>query len=274
MSSATHLGRLLACLAAIPVFAAAEDAVACTLSVGWGDYPPFYVATPADAPSGTDAAVIRAVAADVGCAMQWRQMPWSESLDALAVGGVDLVAGATRTPEREQFARFTRPYLCNSARLFMRADDLRFPPETLEAMAQSRLRIGIEAGSVYSEAFERAVSAGAFGDRMVGFAASTSLLPALLDRRVDGVIQSTISAAFQTAELDAVEAITATDLTFGDGALHLMLSRKSVPAAHAQQIDDALSAFVKGDGFDAIFSGFWADVTRLRPYADGAFGCR
>jgi PAS domain S-box-containing protein len=64
---------------------------------------------------------------------------WSEVLEAVQAGGVDLIGTVTRTPERESYLLFTRPYLDVPYVLFVTKGT---PPETtLEDLAQARVGV-------------------------------------------------------------------------------------------------------------------------------------
>ncbi len=64
---------------------------------------------------------------------------WSDVLEAVKQGNVDLLGTLTRTPEREGFLLFSRPYLSVPYVLFVRQDG--GDPKTIEDMASRRLGV-------------------------------------------------------------------------------------------------------------------------------------
>ena len=64
---------------------------------------------------------------------------WSDVLEAVKRGEVDLLGTLTRTPEREGFLLFTRPYLSVPYVLFVRQDGV--DPNTVEDMVSRRLGV-------------------------------------------------------------------------------------------------------------------------------------
>ena len=64
---------------------------------------------------------------------------WSDVLEAVQQGKVDLLGTLTRTPEREGFLLFSRPYLSVPYVLFARQNGS--APETIEEMASRRLGV-------------------------------------------------------------------------------------------------------------------------------------
>ena len=64
---------------------------------------------------------------------------WSEVLEAAKLGKADLLGTLTRTPEREGFLLFSRPYLSVPYVLFVRQDGS--DPKTIEDMVSGRLGV-------------------------------------------------------------------------------------------------------------------------------------
>jgi ABC-type amino acid transport substrate-binding protein len=66
-------------------------------------------------------------------------LTWSDILEAVKRGKVDLLGTLTRTPEREGFLLFSRPYLSVPYVLFVRQDG--GDPNTVEEMVSRRLGV-------------------------------------------------------------------------------------------------------------------------------------
>lgn len=260
----------------VTLVAAPNRAPACAIEIGWYDRPPTFIETPGQAnPSGgSDFAILDAVFADAGCTPLWRvQESWRGIVDGVRSGALGLAPWATRTDERERFAYFTRPYLCDPEQLFVRADYAGPPLTTLSELAGSGLKIGIPAGSVFSEEYEAFKAAGALDDVIVDFAAAADLPDAVLDGRIDGMIRSTLTTAYGFAQRRAWGQVVPTGLVFGVGAVRFMLSRASVEPEIFFAIDAAVGAFVASEDYPAVYDGLLDDLRAVRPFSNGVYGC-
>lgn len=261
-------------LAMIMITQSPARAEGCALTVAWEPFAPMsLMGEDGDPEGGVFIASAVAILAAAGCGASWAKMSWSETLRGVEMGMVDMAIWAKRTPARERFAAFTRPFVCDAERLFMRADDDRPRPETLEAMAQSGLRIGVVADAVYSEVYAEMKAAGRLDAVLVPYAFGHALPGALLDGEVDGFIRGDLASAYDLAALKAWGRVEATDLVLSDGALSFMLSRNSVSPETVAALDVAVGAFVRSPAFDRIYTPYWADIEDARPYTAGVFRC-
>ncbi|MDJ0778600.1 MAG: ABC transporter substrate-binding protein [Gammaproteobacteria bacterium] len=92
---------------------------------------------------GYEPAVASAVAAELGLALRWKFLRWSDFVPCLQAGDADAIwCGAAITPAREREMLFSRPYAVFDESVLVRASDPITQPEDLRGR-----RVGAIAGS-------------------------------------------------------------------------------------------------------------------------------
>ena len=98
----------------------APAAEPCTLRVGWEPYAPFTFADENGEVTGADIDLITAIADAIGCAIVPVELPWARILKEVEQGTLDLSTSTSRTPERDQWALFSRPYRETEIAIYVR----------------------------------------------------------------------------------------------------------------------------------------------------------
>ncbi len=86
------------------------------------DFPPFEYAGPDGGHLGLTRDYVDMVRRRTGLVIHANTMPWTEVLDSVRTGKVDFVPGIVRTPGREEFLLFTRPFLTTPSVIITRDD--------------------------------------------------------------------------------------------------------------------------------------------------------
>jgi PAS domain S-box-containing protein len=103
-------------------------------------FPPFEFLDPSGVARGITPDLLTVMGKKLGVEFRTVAYPtWSDVLEAVKRGKVDLLGTLTRTPEREGFLLFSRPYLSVPYVLFVRQDD--GDPETIDDMVSRRLGV-------------------------------------------------------------------------------------------------------------------------------------
>jgi ABC-type amino acid transport substrate-binding protein len=104
------------------------------------DYPPFSFLDPAGKPAGVSVDYLRQVEQALGVRFEVAARASLPTLLEMARRGeVDLLASLTRTPDREAYLHFTRPYFSSPLVLLVRNE--RSGPERLEEMPGARIAV-------------------------------------------------------------------------------------------------------------------------------------
>jgi len=129
---------------------AAPPAESCHLVMGWDPWPPYQFRDAHGEITGLDVEIARAAAEAAGCDTELVEAPWMELVGRLRTGDVHLLAGATRTPGREEFAEFTRPYRSESFVVYTYAENEALRNATsLDALLEGETRLGTVAEYYY-----------------------------------------------------------------------------------------------------------------------------
>ncbi|MEK7366252.1 MAG: transporter substrate-binding domain-containing protein, partial [Candidatus Deferrimicrobiota bacterium] len=103
-------------------------------------FPPFEFLDPSGVARGITPDLLTVMGKKLGVEFRTVAYPtWSDVLEAVQRGKVDLLGTLTRTPEREGFLLFSRPYLSVPYVLFVRQDG--GDPETIDDMVSRRLGV-------------------------------------------------------------------------------------------------------------------------------------
>lgn len=81
----------------------------CRLRVGWEEWYPLIHERDGQL-AGSEFVLLSTLAKQANCQLEFIELPWIRALKSLQNGDIDLLYGASKTPEREAFAQFSRPY--------------------------------------------------------------------------------------------------------------------------------------------------------------------
>ncbi|MTI45732.1 ABC-type amino acid transport substrate-binding protein [Roseibium hamelinense] len=109
-----------------------------TLVAGTEDYRPYQIVEGTSV-SGMDFEVLELILARMGCELEIRIMPWTRHLKGIEDGDVHAASPVAKSPEREEYAYFSIPYLKSREVLFV-------PPE--HRADHTSLREFFEAGKI------------------------------------------------------------------------------------------------------------------------------
>ena len=124
----------------------------CALIMGWDPWEPYQYEIAGGQVFGLDVDLVSAVTREAGCELTFRKGTWRELLQQLRDGEIHLLAGATRTPEREAFARFTEPYRNEEFLLFLPSEALEpVAGQDLTRMMGDGMRLGVVEGYLYGD---------------------------------------------------------------------------------------------------------------------------
>lgn len=260
------LGGSLAVL--LGLLSPSAGARGCALRVWWEQQPPYGVRLPDGRRSGYYAEAVREAARRMGCTVDFLEMPWVRGLAELEQGRLDLVAGAVVTPERERFARFTRPIDLAPTFLFLTPEAAQaWPLPDLGALATTPLTVGVERGARYGEDYVRHLADPAFAQRLHPVADLPRGWRMLREGRLDGILSDQSTAFAEGLGLPSGPSLVPV----------LLVSAVPVGVMVGRHLDVAL--FERLDrAFDAMIAEGWLPQLReawIPCQVDpGTMGCR
>ncbi|MBY6204921.1 ABC transporter substrate-binding protein [Halomonas denitrificans] len=237
--------------------AAADASAPCVLTVGWDPWEPYHYLAIGGQPQGLDIEIVGAVAEHAGCDLEFLQGGWDTLLRLLRAGELDLMLGATRTPAREDWARFSEPYRSESFRLYVldrRSED--FADRDLEALLGDGFRLGVTQGYYYGPDINRLIEQPGLENQVLEAPVGELNFTWLLDMQIDGFIEDPfVAAAIERRRRDA-EPIVALPDELSEGPVAFMFSRESVDPDVVQRFDAGISALRESGRHQALLDQY------------------
>ena len=153
------------------------------------NYPPFEFLDENGLPAGYNVDLTRAIAREMGLDIEIRLMPWTEVMQALERGMVDVVQGMFYSPERDLRYDFTPAHSVNHCVAVVRGDE-GSPPSSLAGLTGKR--IVVQQGDIMHDfALENGL-----GDQVTGVDAQEDALRELHEGRHDVALVSRLTALY------------------------------------------------------------------------------
>lgn len=221
--------------------AAATDSDTCRLTVGWDPWEPYHYQPVGDRVQGLDVDLIGAMAERAGCELDWEQGSWASMLQLVSSGDLDLLAGATRTAEREGFAYFSEPYRKESFRIHVRADESdRWSGMSLSELLENDFRLGLTRGYIYGDEVQEILDNPRWQNQLVEVPVGELNFLNLMDFRIDGFLEDPFVAAAIDHRRDWGVTFEALELDVYSGDVHLMFSKAGVDPGLVERFNGAL----------------------------------
>lgn len=220
----------------------------CLLRVGWDPWEPYQFEGPDGAVAGLDVEIVRQLAGDAGCSLEFVRGSWLELLGQLRDGRVHLLMAATPTADRQAYARFSQPYRRESFALFARAEDAAaLKEQDLQQLARAQHRIAVTDGYYYGESATQVILDEATSTAFVAAPIVELNYTRLVDGDVDALLDDPFVAAAVLRRKGWTDRIVRLPLEIHSGEVSLMYSKSGVSAETAGKLDAALAAH-KADG--------------------------
>lgn len=205
------------------------------------DWPPYQYVDSEGQPQGLDVEAARRAVSAAGCPLELVAIGWPRVMSLLEKGMVDMVAGISETPERDQIAAFSAPYRREQVGLYVRPGDSRVYPLTgLADIETLRFRLGVTAGAYYGDDFLRLMARPAFRSHVVEVQGADN--PGLVViGRVDGYLLDVISAQAVMQEADPPLVLEQhPGVLIDNGSIHFAYSRVRMSPELVARIDALL----------------------------------
>lgn len=214
----------------------------CQLTMGWDPWEPYHYMDPKGQHQGLDFELVRAIATEADCSVDYQRDSWVNLLASLRAGEIDLISGATLTPEREAFALFSEPYRTERFAMYVRAGDAdRIAGESLEDMLANGMRLGVTDAYLYGPSVQALQDDPRFADQFVVAAVGETSATRLLDGVIDGFIEDVFVATSVLRRRGLEDLVKAHPLELESGGeVRLMFSSATVPVEVLARFDAGL----------------------------------
>lgn len=233
----------LAGLAALLVCALAWADEGCSkpVMITSGEWAPYNYVDGNGRYTGMDVELSRAIMQEAGCTLvELGRMPPSRNTYMFETGKADLMAGASRTPERERQAFFSLPYRTETVRLFASAAVLqRYPSlRTFADVVRERLTILAPRIGWYGAEYHGQLAQLKAGNRLSQFNEMPDGINMMAAGRAELILgdQASVSHAAARRGLKLV----ALPFALVDAPVHMMFNRKTMSASDLRRVDAAI----------------------------------
>lgn len=239
-----------------------------TLRGGWYLWDPYqFIDKSGAAPvlTGLDVENTRAVAREAGYSVAYSYRPWQQHIAQMREGTADIAAGMTKTPEREAFLHFSRPYRQETNVLYVPAgQSAQLPFASVEAMVahfrDTGFRLGVVQGFAYADpAINAYIADPRNAERIVSVQSEYENLRNLVDGRIDGLLADRLVAATSAwrggfrSRVEEHPLRLSVDIHFG-------FSKRTVPPEVVARFDEAITRLESSGEARRISASYLAPV--------------
>lgn len=237
--------------------ALAQSSSDCTWIMGWDPWEPYQYMDVGNTVRGLDVELVTAAAAAVGCDLEFRRDDWLDLLDELKSGDIHLLAGATQTPDREEFAQFSIPYREETFQLFVAADDQsRYRSKSMQNLLEEGFRIGVTAGYFYGDELAALEADDAFEDQFHAVDSGVFHFTHLLNGEIDGFLEDEFVAASLIRRRGLDNEIRGPVLEVGNTPVRVMFSKAVVRPERVKAFNEALATLRNSGRHASIVSRY------------------
>lgn len=241
-------------LAGQPAWAqTAPSGAPCVKSVRWNDDAPYSFKTPDGQLRGFGIELMREVLKRMGCTARFVEMPWARALVELEAGRLDLLPGALRKPEREQFAYFSRPMNRSPNVLFMhRKAASTYTVNKLADLMGTPFRLGAQIGVAYGPEFNALSSQTDFQARITPLAQRRHGWKMMEIGRLDGQIADEATALLELKQMGLANDIVRTQVVVSSEPALVAFSKAAMDMEFVEAFDKRLGQMLSDGSYRAI----------------------
>ena len=224
-----------------------------------GDYVPYQYTREDGGLIGLDVDLLDGIMAEMGCRYQLQKLPPKRAQLMLREGRLDLMAAASITAERHEYAHFSLPYRDERIVMFARVEEAPgFQDLDLKAAFDRQLIVAAGIGGWYGAEYGRLKDSQAAKQSLVLSNSTQGRIRQLIAGRVTLVLADLYVGYHHAGQMDAGDRIVELPHALNADPVHFMLSRKTVSGAELDRFNQALERF--------LHSSRYADlIRRYRP---------
>ena len=222
----------------------------CEFNVLWEQWQPYQFKKQQHQISGLDNDILRQVISEMNCGLNFTQRPWQRGLVELQQGKIHIASGASKTPERQQFALFSIPYRQETVALVSLKS---IAAQSLAEITQLSLRVGVSRGYYYGEKLNRLIAKDHPSKLHFEEAGNDQQnLDKLLSGRVDAILIDPLVANDLLTRRQLQSEPELNHIAIEQSPIYFMFSKKIVGPEFVHNFNSALSSFKKSKSYKAI----------------------
>ena len=225
--------------------------------MGWDPWEPYQYLTPDDEVRGLEIDIIKAIASEADCNISFVQKSWMKLLHGIRSGNIDMVAGASKTKTREQFAYFSDNYRDESFILYVRVGESeKYANQSLKELLTSGFKVGVTEDYIYGDMVNALQDDPVYKSNFIYVPITEVNYYNLLQNNIDGFLEDPFVAAFTIKRKGLQGQIDAHPLEIHSGNVAIMFSKKSVSSETVTAFNQALSRLKQNGEYQKIIAKY------------------
>ena len=218
-----------------------------------GDYVPYQYTNAKSQLVGLDVDIASHIVSTLGCQLSLEKLPPKRAQHLLKEGALDIMAAASITSERHQYAHFSLPYRDESIALFVRKNQAAlYNNLTLTKAMAKELKMGAGLGGWYGIEYQ-AIKEQAITEGLLMLQNSTEQrIKMLTHKLLDVVIADLYVGYYHGKKYQNVAKIVDLPHKLNNDPVHFMLSRKTFGGAEVDAFNQALVTFMASDQYSKL----------------------
>jgi len=213
----------------------------CKLRLGYEAWEPYQYTALDQKAAGLDIEIIAAVSKDMGCQLVTTQGTWVDLVAQLRDGTIDLLAGASKTPAREQFAYFSAPYRQEQFQLFvLTAKSASMPESTLSDFIAKGHKVGIISEYVYGDELSSLSQDPQKKVQFVEASLGELNIARLMDGDIEGMLEDSFVARSMLRRKGLSDQIGPQGITLQSNDVCVMFSKSAVSESTVMKFNQSL----------------------------------
>lgn len=229
----------------------------CHLNVAWHHWEPYQYIQHSKTVSGIDVELTNLITEKAGCDVTYVNQPWVRTIKEIELGKVDMAMAATKTPEREVSAFFSKPYRDEHFSVFVARQNVsnyNFP--SVSRLLDAKFSLGIVRGFYYGEQFHKGLASNHELFTVVENLNDLGNLKMLSFGRIDGALIETRVGNYLLKTNGYKDRFTKLPLHVNESVVHLMMSKKTVSDETLDRINRAIEDTISSNVYEEILNKF------------------
>ncbi|WP_083217885.1 substrate-binding periplasmic protein [Kangiella sediminilitoris] len=226
----------------------------CNLKMGWESRAPYQFERNGEV-TGIDIQIFTKAADSINCDVSFVEKSWTELLTALEKGEIDVLAGATITPDRESYAHFSTPYRDESFTLFIRASNS-YNGNTLSGFLSRSQKVGITSDYFYGKEVYELMNHPQYSSLFVDSKSGEQSFFNILYSEIDGVLADPVEGRYILNRKRLGDKIKASKVTIPSDSVAFMFSKKTLKDEQLDRLQEAVKNMVANNQIKPLVAQF------------------
>jgi polar amino acid transport system substrate-binding protein len=226
----------------------------CNLTMGWESRAPYQFERNGEI-TGIDVQIFKQAADKVNCDVSFVEKTWTQLLTDLEKGEVDVLAGATVTPDREAFANFSTPYRDESFTLFIRSSNS-YNGNTLSGFLSRSQKIGITSDYFYGKEVYELMKHPQYSNLFIDSQSGEQSFYNILYSELDGVLADPVEGHYIIKRKRLDDKIKASNVHIPSDSVAFMFSKKTIKDKQLEDLQTAIKTMVEKDQIQPVIAKF------------------